>query len=149
MTLATYRLQVLDALDELTAAYLDRHGGGGRYLEAIADARARIEAIPTPVSYADALPGVMAAVEPVELDRPLPMPEERSCWTCAHDEGGYCKRLVGAGADDSDRIDAYLDASGAWDSDDYMPTDRTIACPCWEAASPGELARRESDRGMS
>ena len=65
---------------------------------------------------------------------------ERSCFTCAHDEdhedddgtlfelGHFCKIKIGR-----DDIFDYCVKSGAFDTHDGMPTDRSIPCPGWSA----------------
>lgn len=89
-------------------------------------------------SYAAHPPAVMAATEPVELDRPMVMAEvvgERSCFTCANDWSAgrppfhYCNCTVGD-------VQDYMAESGAATSTDGLPIDRTMRCPGWAPKEP-------------
>jgi Lar family restriction alleviation protein len=89
-------------------------------------------------SYAAHLPAVMAATEPVQLARPLPMAEvveERSCFTCANDWSAgrppfhYCNCTTGD-------VQDYMAESGAETSPDGLPTDRALKCPGWAPKEP-------------
>lgn len=69
--------------------------------------------------------------------------EDRSCWTCRHDYiadgiGGHgCRALTCDEAADAPIV-TYCDASGALNSLDGMPTDRSLACPSWAAEVEAE-----------
>lgn len=82
------------------------------------------------------LPAVMAEVEPVQLDRPLPMAEaveERSCFTCAHDRVHHVGIHACCAMGTARGIYAYTVESGCHSTPDGMPTDRTLKCPGWAA----------------
>lgn len=84
--------------------------------------------------YRDILPAVMAAVEAVELHRPLVMADavgERSCFTCRYAttraDRNACRMVFDSG------VWHYRVYSGALVSDDGLPTDRAMRCPGWVA----------------
>lgn len=68
----------------------------------------------------------------------MPTPKvERSCFTCR-----FCPKNPFSSTCDphkcgDDDVDRYIDASGVGDSDDGMPTNRTVDCPGWAAKEQG------------
>ena len=92
-------------------------------------------------SYAAHLPAVMAATEPVELDRPMVMAEvvgERSCFTCKYDHHrpGLAAHWCSADGGTDPRFGLYMVKSGVLGTDDLMPTNRTVRCPGWSPKDP-------------
>lgn len=90
-------------------------------------------------SCAAHIPAVMAATEPVQIDRPVVMAEvveERSCFTCRHDRvhhvGIHACRAMGTARG----IYAYTVESGCHGTPDGMPTNRTLKCPGWAPKEP-------------
>lgn len=88
--------------------------------------------------YRALLSTVMAEVEPVELERPLPVAEvveERSCFTCKYDHHrpGLAAHWCSADSGTDPRFGLYMVKSGALGTDDLMPTNRTVRCPGWAA----------------
>lgn len=68
-------------------------------------------------------------------DEVEPEPEQ-SCFTCMHDKTETRDGRVAHACDQAENepeVWVYVEASGASDSLDGMPTDRSIPCPCWSA----------------
>ena len=85
--------------------------------------------------YRDVLLGVMAAAEPVELERPLVVAEvaERSCFTCRYDYCDTARAFHFCRYDPIEDALDYMADSGAETSPDGLPTDRAMRCPGWAA----------------